>query len=176
MSDTMSLTPTPHVHHDWQPTSAATQKDYIESKRVCRAIRAAPKRCWSNARKVIERLDEHAEARYVEGWIVKENGAPPIAHGWVVNDGKIIDPTLPDTVATYFPGLEFEGRRGIAAFLRTPTDREHKSDPFHHAFGWEGGDSPSYQKAFWDAMAYQATLFPRECQATKQEANHVRQR
>src|SRR5215470_10483103 len=139
-------TPTPHVLHDWQPTSAATEKDYAESKRVCRAIRAGMRRCWLNARKAIERLEEYASARYVEGWIVKENGAL-VEHGWVVNDGKIIDPTLPEIVATYFPGLEVVGRAGIAAFLRTPMGRKHKSDPFHYAFGF-GTDSLSYQKAF----------------------------
>jgi hypothetical protein len=114
--DTMSPTPTPHVLHDWQPTSAATGKDYAESKRVCRAIRAGRRRCWLNARKAIERLEEYAQARYVEGWAVTERGAL-VEHGWIVLDGKIIDPTLPENVATYFPGLEFVGRRGIAEFL-----------------------------------------------------------
>ena len=51
------------------------------------------------------------------------------------------------------------GRRGIAAFLQTQTGRKHKADPFYHAFGWGGKDSPSYQKAFRDAMDYQAKLF-----------------
>jgi hypothetical protein len=124
------------------------EKDYAESKRVCRAIGAAIKRCWRNARKVIEQLDEYASATYIEGWIVKENGAL-VEHGWIVLDGKIIDPTLPEIVATYFSGLEFTGRAGIAAFLGTP---EHKSEPFHYAFGL--ADSPSYQQAFRAAMEY----------------------
>ena len=158
MSDTTLPTPAPHVLHDWQPTSVAVEKDHAESKRVCRAIRAAVKQCWLNARKAIERLDEYAEARYVEGWIVSGSGAL-IEHGWVVNNGKIIDPTLPEMVVTYFPGLEFMGRRGVAAFLQTPMGREHKADPFHYAFGWGGGDSPSYQKAFREAMDYQGKVF-----------------
>jgi hypothetical protein len=106
----------------------------------------------------MERLDEYANASYLEGWIVTERGAL-VEHGWVVNNGKIIDPTLPEIVATYFGGLEFVGRRGIAEFLGTPMGRKHKSDPFHYAFGWGGTDSPSYQKAFRDAMEYQAKLF-----------------
>jgi hypothetical protein len=118
------------MSHDWQPTSAATDKDYAESKRVSRAIGATIKRCWRNARKAIERLDEYAEARYLEGWIVKENGAL-VEHGWLIHGGKIIDPTLPEVVATYFPGLEFVGRRGIAEFLGTPMGRKHKSEPFY---------------------------------------------
>ena len=41
-----------------------------------------------------------------------------IEHGWVVRqDGVTIDPTLPDTDALYFPGLEWKGRAGIKEFL-----------------------------------------------------------
>jgi hypothetical protein len=142
----------------FQPISVAAEKDHIESKRVCRAIQAKMKQCWVNARKAIQGLNEYAEASYVEGWLVTDKGAI-IEHGWIVSNSKVIDPTLPETVATYFPGLEFQGRKGIAAFLQAPGGKNHPADPFHFAFGWGGSDSPSYQKAFRDALHYQEEFF-----------------
>jgi hypothetical protein len=134
------------------------QKDHAESKRVCRAIRAKLTQCWFNARKAIQRLDDYAEASYVEGWVVNEGGSL-IEHGWIVSNGKVIDPTLPEAVAAYFPGLEFKGRSGIAEFLKTPRGKIHTKEPFHCGFGWGGKDSPSYQQAFRDALHFQDEFY-----------------
>lgn len=59
-------------------------------------IRAVPRLCWLSARKVILKLDDYAEATYVEGWAFACHGMV-IEHGWVVRDGLIVDPTLPDS-------------------------------------------------------------------------------
>lgn len=138
-------------HRGWQPVSSAVGKDMVESVRVGRVIHAAVKQCWFNARKAIQMLDEYANASYVEGWACLPF---PIEHGWIVRNGKIIDPTLPDNPGVYFAGLEFRGRTGIDQFLATPQGRRHKTEPFFYAFGWGGMESPSFRKCCDDAMAY----------------------
>lgn len=139
-------------HQRWQPTTATSVKDCIESVRVGRAIRACVKQCWFNARKVVLKLEEYADASYVEGWAVVNNF--PTEHGWVVQDGRIIDPTLPEKSGLYFPGLEFRGRRGIGEFLATAKGRKCKKSPFFYAFGWGGMLSPTFRKCYEEAMAY----------------------
>jgi hypothetical protein len=136
----------------WQATTTATEKDKVESHRVRKKVRALMKQCWFNARKVILNVDEYAEASYVEGWVVSPEGSI-YEHGWVVQNGKVIDPTLPDLDLTYLGGLEFKGRKGIEEFLETPLGKKHKKDPFLCAFGWGGQNSPGYMKAFEDARA-----------------------
>jgi hypothetical protein len=139
-----------------QPTSPmTTEKDKAESHRVGRAIRAAMKRCWFNARKAVLKLDDYADASYIEGWVVDLDGGSMMEHGWVMRNGKVIDPTLPHKNYAHFPGLEFKGRKAIEEFLATPLGRKHRKDPFFYAFGWGGCESPGYMKAFYDAMEYQ---------------------
>lgn len=140
----------------WAPTSSASVKDPVESAHVAALIRARRQECWSNARKAILRIADYAEASYVEGWVVTDRGLV-IEHGWIVRDGKIIDPTLADRVMTYFPGLEFKGRQGIADFLATSKGRECQQSPFFFAFGFGGSDSPSYCRAREEALAVLAT-------------------
>jgi hypothetical protein len=111
------------------------------------------KQCWFNARKVVMKLAEYAEASYVEGWAVSPEGAI-YEHGWVVRDGKVIDTTLPDNDWVYSGGLEFKGRKEIEEFLQTPLGKKHKKDPFLYAFGWGGCESPGYMKAFENARAF----------------------
>ena len=133
-------------YQSWQPTSQPTGKDAEESLKVARSVRALPKSCWLNARKVILRLDEYAEAIYVEGFTIAL-GLMPIEHGWVVRGGLIIDPTLPESPYPYFPGLEFRGRAGIAEFLASPKARGLERKPFLCAFGFAGCKSPSFTQA-----------------------------
>jgi hypothetical protein len=137
------------VLYQWHPVSPARHKDAAESRRVGRAIRAIQKQCWFNARRAILRLGEYADAGYVEGWAVV-NGLP-MEHGWIVRDGVVIDPTLPDAVVVYFPGLEFQGRDGIHEFLASKLGRGCKKSPFFYAFGWGGCQSPSFSQAQADA-------------------------
>lgn len=137
----------------WQPTATVTGKDEEESERVGIQICAWPRQCWFNARRVIQKLKEYAEASYVEGWAVCHDGLH-IEHGWVVRDGLVIDPTLPRKVAVYFPGLEFRGRAGIKEFLDTPGGRKCKKSPFLYAFGWGGCMSPSFRRCVEAATAY----------------------
>lgn len=99
----------------WQATSQAAEKDVHESKRVAKRIRAVQKGCWFNARKAILKLDDYADASLIEGWVFRI-GATAIEHGWIVKDGKVIDPTLCEKPIVYFPGLEFRGRKEIKEF------------------------------------------------------------
>lgn len=141
----------------WKPSSRPTDKDVAESERVGQKIRAVPKQCWFNARRVIQNLKDYTQASYIEGWAVSQRGFL-IEHGWIIRDGMIIDPTLPTKAYRYFPGLEFRGRAGIREFLSTTEGRKCHRSPFFHAFGWGGGDSPSYAKALQDSLAYSATF------------------
>lgn len=145
-------TPPANQHTDdfllgWAPQSFPEKKDENESRRVAVAIKAAPSQCWFNARRAIERLDEYAEASYVEGWCVLSGGMC-VEHGWLVLNGVIIDPTLPEGVMAYFPGLVFRGREGIAGSLKTKEGRKCRKSPFFYAFGWGGGHSPSFMAAY----------------------------
>lgn len=145
----------------WQPMMQATGKDFTESARVGRGIRAVPKRCWFNARRAVMQMADYADASYIEGWIVVPN--MPFEHGWIVMDGRIIDPTLPNNPGVYFPGLEFQGRAGIETFLATAEGKKCKKTPFFYAFGWAGMKSPSFRRCYDEAMAY----FQRLCDAAK---------
>lgn len=136
----------------WQPTQVNNEKDVSESLRLAARIKAAPTQCWFNARKAVLKLKDYADASYVEGWAVFKDGMA-IEHGWVMKGGRIIDPTLPDVEATYFPGLEFQGKAGIEEFLETPQGKQVCKSPFFFAFGWGGMDSPSFSKSFCKAMA-----------------------
>jgi hypothetical protein len=144
----------------WSPTTVPTGSDRVEARRVAIAIRAMPSQCWFNARKVILRLEEYAEASYVEGWAVLRGGTW-IEHGWVVRAGVVIDPTLPEEVVAYFPGLEFKGRDAIAAFLQTPRGKTCKRSPFFYAFGWGGSGSPRFVEAQRRCMEFVNTLVAR---------------
>jgi hypothetical protein len=81
----------------WQPTSRPTGIDVEESRRVARLVRAEPKRCWHNARRVVLKLDDYAGASYIEGFAITQHGLV-IEHGWVVRDVAIVEPTLPEEV------------------------------------------------------------------------------
>jgi len=142
----------------WQPTTKATEKDEVESYRVGRAIRAAVKQCWFNARKAVLKLTEYAEASYIEGWVVYLDNGLITEHKWIVRNGKVIDPTVPSEEIANFPGLEFQGRKGIEEFLLTPLGKKHRKEPFFFAFGWGGHKNPGYMKAFQDAKAFENQL------------------
>jgi hypothetical protein len=144
----------------WQPVTEVTGKDIDESARVGRVIKAIPKSCWRNALRVVQKLDDYADASYVEG-IACFDGCPLIEHGWVCrSDGTVIDPTLPRRCGAYFPGLEFKGRAGISEFLGAPRGSGCKDSPFFYAFGWGGQYSPSVGQAWQQGWAYLKERWP----------------
>ena len=85
-----------------------TNKNTEESKRVGKAVKAKKQQCYINAMRVIWYVPEYDKADYVEGYAVI-NGDFCIEHGWVEQDGVVIDPTLPDDDIAYFPGLSNQG-------------------------------------------------------------------
>lgn len=155
----------------WKPTSTATTKDVEESRRVRKAIKAVPQQCWFNARKAVLKLHDYAEASLVEGWALIGD-LMPIEHGWVVRNGSIIDPTLPDLRMTYFPGLEFRGRAEIEEFLRTPRGRNCKRTPFFFVFGWGGMECPHFRKCYDEALAFERKVRSQIEQAKRQRIPH----
>lgn len=131
------------------PTLVTAEKDREASRRAKKLISSVPKACWFNARRLIEVVDEFAGAALIEGYVVSAEKGSQFEHGWVVHGGKIIDPTLPDEDYEYFAGLEFVGRESIAVFDRVSLQdsRRTREDPFFHAFGWGGQDSPHMRNA-----------------------------
>ena len=116
-------------------------------------IGAWPTQCYFNCRRAIQKLDDYAQASYVEGFAASQWGC--FEHGWIVRDGQIIELTLDlDLDVAYFAGLEFKGRAGIAEFLATPLGRGCKRTAFFTAFGMFGGESASFALARADAMKH----------------------
>jgi hypothetical protein len=128
-------------------------KDIVESKRVKMLIGSKMKQCYGNAFRVVLALPEYADADYVEGMVVNEGGLV-LEHGWVEwKDGMIVDPTLPSEPLTYFPGLRFAGRQGLAEAMRIPKPERTTEDlPIFYRFGWAGTGSPEFRAA--SAAAY----------------------
>lgn len=94
------------------------------------------------------------EADYVEGMAVL-GGKLPIEHGWIEKDGVIIDPTLPHDDLDYFPGLRFNGQRGLAEAMKIPKPkRTREYFPIFYRFGWGGVDSPEFRAALVTAYRY----------------------
>lgn len=52
----------------WPPLSPSGPKDFAESLRMARVIRAGVKQCWFNAQSAVMRLPDYSQAGYVEGW------------------------------------------------------------------------------------------------------------
>ena len=101
------------------PGHAAVRRRGGGVRPACPPDSRRAKQCWFNARRAVLRLDDYADAGYVEGLAVTREGLI-VEHGWVVRGGLIVNPTLPSPVAAYFARLEFPGRAGIADFLATP--------------------------------------------------------
>ena len=85
-----------------------------------------------------------------------------IEHGWVEQDGVVIDPTLHDEGIVYFPGLRFTGERGIAKAMEIPKEKWCKDLPFFFRFGWGGIESPEFRAAIVAAYRYAGWRIRRE--------------
>ena len=121
-------------------------KNKVESKRICKLVRAKPQQCYYNAFRVIMEIPEYAEADYVEGII--SSGGLLMEHGWIEKDGVVVDPTLPLGEQVYFSGLRFTGRTGLAKAIKIPKPRHTREDfPIFYRFGWGGIDSPEFRAA-----------------------------
>jgi CubicO group peptidase (beta-lactamase class C family) len=128
-------------------------KNVSESKRVGKAVRAKSKQCYKNSMRVIRKAPEYNKADYVEGYAVI-GGNFCIEHGWVEQDGVVIDPTLHDEGIVYFPGLRFTGHRGIAEAMDIPKEKWCEDLPIFFRFGWGGIESPEFRAAIVAAYRY----------------------
>ena len=129
-------------------------KDVAESKRTRKLVVAKAKQCYLNAFRVIQEVEEYADADYVEGIVVIE-GVMVIEHGWVEKDGVIVDPTLPSDDIVYFAGLRFRGQRELAEGLQIPKPPRTTDDfPIFYRFGWGGIESPEFRAALVSANRY----------------------
>jgi hypothetical protein len=81
-------------------------KNIPASTRAAKLVKAKPNECWKNAANLMFESGFES-ASYVEGAIVTPTVSQPQEHGWVVLNGEIIDPTLPEKDIHYFPALEW---------------------------------------------------------------------
>lgn len=95
----------------------AVEKNVAESRRAARLVNAQPNLCWQNAVDLVW-SDEFAGATYVEGAIISRKAGFPQEHGWVVFNGEIIDPTLPDWELFYFPAHQWAGEEFMRVFFQ----------------------------------------------------------
>jgi len=83
-----------HLLESYGPTLVTAEKDREASRRAKKLISSVPQACWFNARRLIEVVDEYADAALIEGYVFSAEEGDYFEHGWVVHRGKIIDPTL----------------------------------------------------------------------------------
>ena len=126
-------------------TNTPENFDREESLRLQSRMKVYAKECYFNAKRAIMRLKDYEHATYVEGFAATVLGFP-VEHAWIVREGKIIDPTLPEHVEAYYPGIEVHGREGLKAFYATQ-GRRYSRCPLFYAFGWGGQDHPGFRKA-----------------------------
>lgn len=69
-------------------------------------IRPEPQACWKNSIIALRVIEELAEAVYVEGWSVTQEGLV-IEHGWLEFDGAVLEPTVEVPFKAYFPGVRY---------------------------------------------------------------------
>ena len=120
-------------------------KDHELSRRVRDELHALPYQCWHNAKRALACLGR--DACYVEGWIVTPEGRL-VEHGWCEAGGRVVDPSLPDAEAEYFPGLRFDTQH-IAAL-----DRDPYVPIARQLYGHTGRDCPAYCAAFEAARSF----------------------
>ena len=89
-----------------------------------------PKQCFHNSLRILKKYPKH-KFLYVEGYAVLSSNGLVIEHGWLENDGKIIDVTLPGEIARYFAVDKFteaEARRAGISERYVPEwfERMHK--------------------------------------------------
>lgn len=130
------------------------KKDKAKSKEAAERIGAVPQQCFYNAFHVVSELPEYEDATYVEGIAVHESGVFVGEHGWVAAEGKIVDPTLPDSDLSYFPGLEFEGVEAVQKALVEIPKESPEDFPILWRYGWGGKKSPEILQAWEKAGAF----------------------
>jgi hypothetical protein len=142
----VDLTPQPGdlVDHPW--------RRQIKDPQISRALAATfkPKRghCYRNAFLALL-YSEGLPVTYAEGFAA--NDFFVALHGWLEFAGRIVDPTwaYEDMVdATYFAGLRLTLPEALGTW------RDTDAFPFVASYGRSGLDHPGYNRAFYDALAF----------------------
>ena len=68
--------------------------------------------------------EDFTRATYVEGVVISRQVTWPQEHAWIVFNGEIIDPTLPDMELHYFPAHQWTGDDFLRVHFR------YKDKPF----------------------------------------------
>jgi hypothetical protein len=127
------------------------KKNIQESLRLQDAIHARKALCYINAINVVLYVAGYGRATYVEGLAVDEDKC--YKHGWVERNSEILDPTLPVKKMGYFPGLKFEGKKGIEDAMCLPVAETGEYLPLLYGFG----NCPEFRRAWERAVAFAAS-------------------
>ena len=76
-----------------------------EKQLVAKGFAHKQKQCYYNSQMAMLNLGVNTVAKYYEGWYIPKNIPIPIEHGFLVEDGKVIDLTAKGEVREYF-GVE----------------------------------------------------------------------
>ena len=97
-------------------------------------VNVQPGLCYNNSRALIF-YDEVPDATYVEGLYVQHEGIGVVQHGWLECGNEIVDATLPEDTAIYFPVLRFKGGQGLSKGMNIPKAVGTTELPFFQRFG-----------------------------------------
>lgn len=137
---------------------SAEQKQLVKNVSLSQTLRekvgARPQQCFHNAYLVVANERDFINATYVEGIAVDKCGFIIGEHGWIVKEGEIIDPTLPDDDLLYFPVLQFEGHAALCRAMWEIPKRSEEDWPIMWRFGWIPGHLPERDRAWQAAREY----------------------
>lgn len=104
------------------------EKNVELSQQAAALIGARPNECFNNGRRLMGR-EEYCRATYVEGAVFMKGLRQPEPHCWVVLDGEIIDPTLPEMDVPYFPAISLTGIDYLTAITHRPDKPLYNAHP-----------------------------------------------
>lgn len=90
-----------------KPTPA-TAIDHDQARWLSETVDVLQRECYKNS---ILTLAAAADTpiRYIEGWLILEDGAYPIEHGWLQEGDTVLDVTIHDELPfTYYPVFSYD--------------------------------------------------------------------
>jgi hypothetical protein len=140
----------------YRPTLKPNRKNVAASRQAAKFFEDEGYSGGMRVRMLVKRVKKYEEAAMVEGYIIRPGGGVT-EHTWLVYGGEIIDPLYPDFKTTYFPGVEFVGKKTIDEFdaISVKDGWRERTQPFFFAFGWGGHYNPHMLAAYLAAVKHE---------------------